>query len=193
LRKHRARSADYSGLKSWSAVELQAQVSTLIFSTKPADEDTFASFDGYCRLWTSHKPEQRDSSDNLKYTQYSYNPDDSIKTVTDGREAVTTYTYGYQDDTSSTEKRGLLTKIAYSSPDTTNIPDPADVSFVYDSLGNRTSMTDGMGNTVYAYDSLSRMTSETRQFNDTLTEAPMTNNRFQIIYAYSLSGLKSYV
>src|SRR6185503_18507490 len=37
-----------------------------------------------------------------------------------------------------------------------------------------------------------RMTSETRQFNDTLNEAPMTNNRFQIGYTYSISGLKSY-
>src|SRR6185436_6809027 len=108
------------------------------------------------------------------------------------RGAVTTYTYGYQDDTSSSEKRGLLTKIAYSVPSGSNILDPADVSLVYDNLGNRTWMTDGMGNTSYAYDPLSRMTSETRQFNDTLNEAPMTNNRFQIGYTYSISGLKSY-
>jgi YD repeat-containing protein len=157
-------------------------------------QDSTATFDGFGRLATSHKPEQRDSSDNLKYTQYSYNPDDSIKTVTDGRGAVTTYTYGYQDDTSSSEKRGLLTKIAYSSPETTNIPDPADVSFVYDSLGNRTSMADGMGNTAYAYDSLSRMISETRDFNDSLPDGPLVNGNqvFQLSYTYSISGLKSY-
>ena len=40
----------------------------------------------------------------------------------------------------------------------------ANVSYGYDNAGNRTSMTDGLGSTIYAYDQLSRMTSETRTF-----------------------------
>lgn len=68
----------------------------------------------------------------------------------------------------------------------------SEVDLTYDALGNRTSMTDPMGNVQYAYDSLSQMTAETRQFNDTLADAPLSNNRFKLEYEYQLSGgLKS--
>ena len=46
-------------------------------------QDTTATFDGHGRLYQSHRPEQRDPSNNLKYTTYNYNPDDSIQSVTD--------------------------------------------------------------------------------------------------------------
>ena len=70
----------------------------------------------------SHKPENRDSSNNLTYTTVEYNADDTVKKVIDPRGAETIYTYGHKDDSGSLEYRALLTNIHYTSPDTTNIP-----------------------------------------------------------------------
>ena len=49
-------------------------------------------------------------------------------------------------------------------------------------------MTDGFGTVGYVYDSLSQMTSETRNFNETVPLTPLSNNGFQIQYTYGLSG-----
>jgi len=158
-------------------------------------QDTIATFDGYGRLASSHKPEQRDSSDNLKYTTYTYNSDDSIHTVTDGRGVVTTYTYGYTDDSSSSEKNGHLTKIAYTVPSGSGILDPSDITYSFDALGNRTQMNDDAGSVDFAYDSLSRLTSETRHFSDSLSNAPIVDSvqAFRLSYTYTLTGqIKTY-
>jgi len=64
--------------------------------------------------------------------------------------------------------------------------------FTYDAMGNRVSMTDSFGSVVYEYDELSRIMAETRQFTDTLTDAPLPQNKFKLEYEYHLSGaLKS--
>ncbi|MFN0141016.1 MAG: hypothetical protein ACKVQW_13140, partial [Pyrinomonadaceae bacterium] len=68
------------------------------------------------------------------------------------------------------------------------IPVPTSVTLAYDNLGNRTQMTDGLGTQTYGYNELSQMTAETRQFNDTLSNAPLSDNRFKLEYAYTLSG-----
>ncbi len=76
-------------------------------------------------------------------------------------------------------------------PDT---PPPVntEVEYTYDNIGNRISMTDSSGSTEYVYNSLSQLTAETRAFNDTLSAAPLSNNRFKLEYTYDLSGaLKS--
>jgi YD repeat-containing protein len=152
-------------------------------TTTGTSQETTASFDGYGRLSSSHKPEQLDGS-TPKYTTYTYNPDDSFSTMTDARGAVTAYTY---------DVRGLTTNLAWTVPNSSGIFDPADVTFAYDNVGNRTAMTDGAGNTAYVYDSLSQLTSETRQFSDTLVDAPLSSSRFQLSYTYAISGnLKSY-
>jgi len=143
-------------------------------------QETTASYDGFGRLKQSHKPEQRDGS-TLKYTSYNYNADDSIQTVTDARGAETEYTYN---------NRGLVTNIAWHVG-STGITDPTDVTFSYDNLGNRTQMTDGLGQVDYQYDSLSRMTAETRDFTDSLVNAPVYGV-YKLEYTYTMSGLKSY-
>lgn len=144
-------------------------------------QDTTASYDGFGRLHQSHKPEQRDNSNNLKYTTYGYNPDGSVLNTTDGRGVITNYTYN---------SRGLKTNISWNVG-STGITDPADVSFGYDNAGNRTSMTDGLGTVAYSYNSLSQMISETRDFADNLTDAP--NGVFALTYSYQLGGqLRSY-
>ncbi len=72
----------------------------------------------------------------------------------------------------------------------TGVTDAHDVEFGYDALGNRTSMTDGLGTVAYEYDPLSRMTAETRDFTDTLANAP--NGVFRLEYTYTQGGqLKS--
>jgi YD repeat-containing protein len=117
-------------------------------------------------LKTRHAPEQ----DAGTTTTYNYNSDDTLFSVADARGA--TQTFGYN-------ARRLVTGISYSAP--AGITIPAAVSFTYDGLGNRTSMTDGMGSATYNYNQLSRMTSEAR----TLTGL---TGSFTLTYAYNLAG-----
>ncbi|MGQ0541957.1 MAG: RHS repeat domain-containing protein, partial [Blastocatellia bacterium] len=151
-------------------------------------QDTTATFDGHGRLKTSHRPEQRDGSNNPLSTTYNYNTDDSISSVVDARGAVTSYTY---ENNSGTPLRPLVTGIAWTVPGGSGIEDPADVSFTFDNLGNRTQMTDGLGTINYSYSPLSQLTSETRIFTETLPNKPTGN--FNISYEYTIGGaLKSY-
>lgn len=67
------------------------------------------------------------------------------------------------------------------------------VTFTYDVLGNRTSMTDELGDMQYEYNEMGQITAETRRFNDTMPNAPMSGNRFKLQYEYAMGGrLKSY-
>ncbi|MCC7309054.1 MAG: hypothetical protein IT173_15940 [Acidobacteria bacterium] len=155
-------------------------------NTSTATPQTFrevtTTYDGHGRVYQSHRPAQRDANDDPKYTTYSYNPDNSVQSIADGRGAIAGYTYN---------SIGLVTNVAWTVPTGSGIADPADVSFSYDSLGNRTQMSDSLGTVVYAYDALSRMTSETRQFSDQNTG--FTNNTIALTYSYTPSGqLKSY-
>jgi YD repeat-containing protein len=111
-------------------------------------------------------PQQADDTEAV----FTYNNDDTISTVTDARDAVSTYSY---------DKRHLLTGINYSAP--TGITPASNVVFAYDAARNRTSMTDGLGNTSYHYDQLSRLLSETRVFTNVGT--------FTLTYDYNLVGL----
>jgi YD repeat-containing protein len=86
-------------------------------------------------------------------SQCLYNNDDTVHAVTDARGASATYTYN--------NNRGLVNGINYNAP--SGLTATANVSFVYDAIGNRTSMTDGFGSMTYQYNQLSQLTSETRQ------------------------------
>jgi thermitase len=129
-------------------------------------QTTNLTYDGYGRLKTQQAPSQ------TVYTQYIYNQDDTVQNVTDGRGAVTAFGYN---------NRHLVTSISYSVPSGSNIPVPSTVTFSYDAVGNRTSMSDGSGSVTYQYDQLSRMTSETRQFNGLSGSYPLS-------YSYNLGG-----
>ncbi|HMS43785.1 MAG TPA: hypothetical protein PKE69_26380, partial [Pyrinomonadaceae bacterium] len=152
-------------------IQYAGTVSSSVFQT------TTATYDGHGRMKTRRLPQQTAN------TVTNYNADDSVSSVTDARGAITNYDYN---------GRGLLEEISYEVPANSNIPVPSDVNFSYDAVGNRTQMTDGLGNVVYEYNQLSQMTAETRQFNDTLADAPLSNNKFKIQYTYHLGGsLKS--
>lgn len=129
-----------------------------------AGQTTTLTYDGYGRLQTKQSPEQTSA------TTYVYNDDDNLKSVTDARGVVSTFTYN---------DRHLLTGIAYSAP--AGITATAHAAFAYDARGNRTSMADGSGSVTYSYDRLSRLTSEARQFNG----LPGT---FNLSYSYNLAG-----
>jgi YD repeat-containing protein len=138
------------------------------------------TYDGYGRLKTQHRPEQTTGT----ATVYNYYADDRIQQIVDARGATINYSY---------DNRGLTTQVSTTSPNTTTIPVTPTVTYTYDNLGNVTQMTDGLGNVTYEYNQLSQLTAETRQFNDSLPNAPLSNNRFKLEYGYSLSGqLKFY-
>ena len=143
-------------------------------------QDTTATFDGHGRLKTSHRPEQQNANQTPAFTSYNYNADDSISNVTDARGASTNYLYN--------DPRGLLTQISYSIPANSDIVVPPTVNFDYDALGNRIWMADALGRVDYEYDGLSRIVAETRQFNDSLPNAPLSGNRYKLQYSYELSG-----
>lgn len=180
-----AGSAPYSTVRNtYNGRDQITLIEEFVGGTTGTHQDTTISYDGHGRTYQVHKPE----FDSGKYTTTTYNADDSVATVTDPRDAVTTYTYGIP---TTSEKRAVVTAIAYSVPSGSNIPDPSDVSFTYDAAGNRTEMTDGLGTVAYVYDELSRLKSESRNFTDTLANEPSTGV-YKLEYAYSLSGLKSY-
>lgn len=152
--------------------------------TSSVYQETIATFDGHGRLATSHRPEQTGSS------VYNYNADDSIQKMTDARGVETVYSY---ETVNGTLKRPLITKVEWNVPQGSGITDPADVTYEYDSIGNRTLMDDGLGWVTYQYNSLSQMNAETRHFDEYLSGSPGGSGNYTINYSYELNGqLKSY-
>lgn len=88
----------------------------------------------------------------------------------------------------ASEPRCLTTEITWDVPYDSGLNDPANVSFSYDNAGNRTDMTDGLGSVEYNYNSLSQITSELRDFTDTLDDAPIANGKFELAYTYHIGG-----
>jgi RHS repeat-associated protein len=105
------------------------------------------TYDNHERLQTRTTPEQGT-------TTYGYNVDDTVQTITDARNAVATFSYN---------GRKLLTGITFSAP--AGVVATPNVSFQYDAVGNRTSMSSSESTVTYGYDTASRLTSESRTFN----------------------------
>lgn len=85
---------------------------------------------------------------------YAYDPNGNVSTIVDANGNATTDAF---DGTTVFKYDDInrLIKVDYS--DST-----PDVSYAYDALNNRTSMTDGSGTETYAYDTLGRLTAVTR-------------------------------
>jgi hypothetical protein len=141
----------------------QITESRQIEGTNGVNRITTVQYDGYGRLWKRRTPTETND------TTWTYYNDDDVQTITDARGASATHSYN---------NRGLLTGITYSGGSVVSAP----VTYVYDSVGQRTWMYDGRGYVNYNYDTLSRMTSETRHFND------LTSMDFTIGYDYNLVG-----
>jgi YD repeat-containing protein len=127
-------------------------------------QTTTLTYDGHGRLKTKRAPSQ--TAD----TTYAYHLDDTVQSVTDGRGAVSTFSYNNRHQT---------TGITYTAP--TGITATGAVTLAYDAAGNRTNMTDGSGSVAYQYDQLSRLTSESRQFSG-------LTGTFTLSYGYNLMG-----
>lgn len=95
---------------------------------------------------------------------FGYDAADNQTSITDAAARTTTSSY---------DAAGQLTQVAYSSAGTPG------VSCAYDSLGRRTSMTDGSGQSTYAYDSLGRLTQHRNGAGQTVG------------YGYDLAGQKT--
>lgn len=149
-----------------------------IDSSPLEDQDTTMSYDGYGRVKTKHVPQQQVDANNsasTNHTTWDYNSDDTVQKMTDARGVITNFEYN--------NNRRLVTSVVYDSsnvPASANVSAAVGTSFTYDAVGNRISMTDGLGSTIYGYDQLSRMTSETRYINSV--------GSFPLNYAYNLAG-----
>jgi YD repeat-containing protein len=130
-------------------------------------QETTMAYDGHGRLSARHKPVDEQNTNSF----YEYYENDLLRQVTDPRGVVTNYTY---------YGRPLVKDITYGAAAGVNASSP--VHYEYDSMGNRTLMTDALGEArYYYYNNSSRMQYETRQFND----IDVTS---RIDYQYNVSG-----
>lgn len=144
-----------------SISEQQGTAGTSVITTR--------TYDGYGRLASAHRPQQAPSAS----TVYTYYPDSTIQSITDGRGAIKNYTYN---------GRRQPTRITYTKPD--GHTSPIELDFSYDSAGNRTQMIDNAGTVTYNYDTSSRLLQETRSFSDINSGA----TPFPLSYTYNLAG-----
>ena len=121
------------------------------------------TYDGHGRVATSTTPEQGTTT----YTHYN---NDLRQTVTDARGAISTFLYN---------GRHMVTNINYTVSGA--VAATPNVTFGYDSAGNRTSMTDGLGSVSYVYNTISQLTSETRTFSGLA-------GSYALSYGYNLGG-----
>ncbi|HEY5883278.1 MAG TPA: hypothetical protein VIT88_01245 [Pyrinomonadaceae bacterium] len=136
-------------------------------------QETVITFDGHARLKTRHLPLQKVDPNNpasTDRTTWTYNADDTIKSVTDARGVSSTRNYN---------NRHLLTSVTFAAP--ANISHTPEIRFGYDAAGNRISMTDGSGSVNYEVNSLSQIVSEKRTFNG-------LPGQYTIGYEYNLLG-----
>jgi YD repeat-containing protein len=131
-------------------------------------QQTTLTYDGYGRLKTRHVPEQAIGSN----TVWTYNEDDTVQKITDGRGATSNLSYN---------NRHLLTGITYTVPSGSQIPVPPSVSYSYDAAANRSTMSDGTGAANYNYDQLSRIASESRTFAG-------LSGTYALNYSYNLTN-----
>ncbi|HKG45448.1 MAG TPA: S8 family serine peptidase [Pyrinomonadaceae bacterium] len=129
-------------------------------------QDTTFQYDGYGRLWKTHKPEFNSNT----YNTITYNADDTQATVTDPRGVVSTFTYN---------SRHLVTGMSYST--VTGVETAPTVTITYDAAGNRLSLDSSVAEVDYVYDTASRMTLETQ-------EVTGVTGSFTLNYTYKASG-----
>ena len=152
---------DWNGSTVYATTNYTLNPRDQITSMNQAGQTRTFAYDGYGRVQSRTTPEQGTST-------YTYFADDAIQTITDARGATTTFAYN---------NRRLPTGITYGVP--SGVAATPNVSFGYDSAGNRTSMTDGLGSVSYVYNTMSQMTSETRTF---------AVGSYTLNYGYNLGG-----
>ncbi|HKU77569.1 MAG TPA: PKD domain-containing protein [Pyrinomonadaceae bacterium] len=140
-------------------------------------QKTEFKYDGYGRIKSQHAPEQNANA----VTAWTYNPDDSLNTVTDGRGSVTTFGYAGTN-------RGLVKSLTHALAGKPTIS----LAYNFDAAGNRLSMTQSIDGSPqdsidYVYNQLSQLTAETKHIN-ALDSNSSTHGYYTINYQYTLSG-----
>jgi RHS repeat-associated protein len=102
-------------------------------------------------LYDDFHRKTQESDPNGKLTKWEYTYGGKLAKVTDALNGTATYTYATNDD---------LSAIAYS--------DGKSVSYTYDGVGNRLTMTDWIGTHTWVYDDLNRVTSITDGSGNTI-------------------------
>lgn len=108
-------------------------------------------------------------------TTLTYDPLSRVKTSTDGRGAVATYTYDAHD---------RILAIDYTEPAGAGLGGVNKVTYAYDVNGNLTARTDATGTGNFTYDELNRMTKET-------PEAPVSSTTYTYDEASNLKTTTS--
>lgn len=125
------------------------------------------TYDGHGRLASRTTPEQGT-------TTYAYKSDDTLLWARDARGAKSVFSYN---------NRHLVTGVSYDLSGVVggqNVAGTANVSYTYDSAGNRTGMTDGIGSVTYVYNAQSQLETETRTITGVGT--------YSSTYNYNLAG-----
>jgi YD repeat-containing protein len=131
-----------------------------------AYQETTMTYDGFGRVKTKHLPREGPGT----ATTWNYNPDDTVQSVVDARGATANLSYN---------NRALVTGVSFTAP--AGIPLPANISYSYDAMGNRSAMTDGVGSISYHYDGVSRLDWEQRSFTG-------LSGTYRLTYTYNLAG-----
>lgn len=151
----------------------QSVYSTTTYTYNARDQLTQSSQEGQLRTfgYDNHGRLQTRTTPEQGTTTYAYNADDTVLSVTDARNAVSTFSYN---------QRKLVTGITFTVPG--GVAATPNVTFGYDAAGNRTSMSSSVSSVTYGYDTASRLTSESRTFAG-------LGGSFNLTYAYNQMGL----
>lgn len=104
---------------------------------------------------------------NNSRTTWAYNARNQVQRKTYADNSSYQYTYDAVGNLlTRLDAKGITTNYAYNNPfhqlSTVDYPADVDVTFTYDTLGRRTTMTDGTGTTSWSYDSLGRLGTNTQ-------------------------------
>ena len=162
-------SAVYSTQLNAFNVRDQVTSTTESAGTSGSSRTNSLTYDGYGRLVSEIRPIEGVGSLGTRYTYFA---DDTIQTVTDPRNVISTYSYN---------SRTLLTGVSFNTGNATNIPSVSPIAITYDGAGNRLTMSDVTGSHEYHYNSLSQMDWEKQYFNGITRD-------FTTEYQYNLAG-----
>jgi YD repeat-containing protein len=149
-------------------------------SPSSAYRDTTMDYDGFGRLIGQHAPQQQAESGHSwtsDHTTFHYDSEDNVDYTIDARGVVK---YMFYDNRH--QLKGISHYLSALPSGQTQVAPTADQAFEYDSVGNRTKITDGTGTISLAYNDLSQLTSETRVFTD------LPNQSYALSYDYTIGG-----
>jgi RHS repeat-associated protein len=149
------------------------QTGELCSTSSPAGNVTSYTYDASGELASVTQPGGSCTGTRLLCTSYTYDAASRVKTVTNGKNQVTTYSYDNDDRVTQVLSNGA-TSCVYSSGNC--------ITVTYSPAGNLLTRQDSTGTTTYGYDVLDRLTSELLPANANACANPAGNH--DILYTY---------